>query len=618
MARRLDPRQHRLASLVLSHFPSVGEPCMSNPSTASTHDLFPVPAAGGGPGPVIGPYRLISLLGRGGMGVVYEAVHQVTGRAVALKVVDLTGDHLKHHLEQVTHEAMAMAALRHPHIVTCYSFGEDGRHLYLALELIRGGDTADLVKRHGGRLDEATIRALAGQCLQGLAAIHRAGLLHRDIKPANILLDEHGNAKLADFGLACFDRKKDDAAVDGGRPGIMPENGTPAYMPPEAITSDCTPDIRGDLYSLGVTMYYWAVGSSPFSAGSSFVTMQKVLAGGAPDLGSLRPEFSAELVAIIATAMQARRELRHADPEAMLRALRGEAATPAPVTLPAAPITPPTPASSPRLRTPWYRDRRMIPLAAALAVVALLLMVPARVGARGDGTDATATTTAPADPGPAQQAAGAGYRVAWLGDPLVRFVEIGAVTYSHAGEHLHLADEAWLDGTAAPSLTRLLRTAGGFSVELVIVPANLTQEGPARIFSIGVTARAANLMIGQSGSRLELRVRTTVTNPDGTRPHLVSDDGVLREGRHHVVVVRSGHQHVVYVDGVLRGACDVPGDLSNWDDAYPLCVGNDHRGGFPWNGACEKLVLASRPWTAEEVATRYRRWSGEQADPPAR
>lgn len=149
--------------------------------TTGTIDVTTPPDASNEPERTIGPYRLISRLGRGGMGVVHHAVHLVTGRAVALKIIDLENRQLKHHLEQVTHEAMAMAALRHPHVVTCYSFGEDGRHLCLALELICGGDTVGLVERSGGRLDEAAIRSLAEQCADGLNAIHRAGLVHRDI-----------------------------------------------------------------------------------------------------------------------------------------------------------------------------------------------------------------------------------------------------------------------------------------------------------------------------------------------------------------------------------------------------------------------------------------------------
>lgn len=567
----------------------------------------------------IGPYRLVRLIGRGGMGVVYEAVHQVTNREVALKVIDLDGNQLKRHLEQVTHEAMAMAALRHPHVITCYSFGEDGRHLYLALELIRGGDTVGLVTRSGGQLDETTIRTLARQCAEGLDAIHRAGLVHRDIKPANILLDEQGNVKLADFGLACVGQPP--AMTGAGAPGIMPEPGTPAYMPPEAITGECTPDIRGDLYSLGVTMYYWAVGRSPFTGSNAFSVMQGVLTGEVPHLATLRSDLSPELVAIITTAMQVRRELRQQNPLAFLRALRGEPATDAPPA-PTSPTTASTSASAsaPPAHHPTPPTRTTGSWAAIVGMLALAALIAVLVLRPASAQPVRATTTEqmPADlTGPAHQALGDGYRLLWLGDPLVRFRENGAVSYARSGQRLHLANDAWLDGTPAPALIRTLAASGEFSVELVIQPANLIQEGPARIFVIGLTQRAANLMIGQSGSRLELRVRTSATNPDGTRPHLVSEDGVLTGGLQHLVFVRRGTLQVLYVDGKQCCAIEVPGQLM-WDPDYPLCVGNDHRGGFPWNGSCERLVLAGRAWTDEEAAARYRAWAAEAPIPPAR
>ncbi|MBA3698574.1 MAG: protein kinase [Planctomycetes bacterium] len=573
---------------------------------------------------VIGPYRLVRLIGRGGMGVVYEAVHQVTNRAVALKVIDLDDNQLKHHLERVTHEAMAMAALRHPHVITCYSFGEDGRHLYLALELIRGGDTVGLVASSGGQLDETTIRTLARQCAEGLDAINRAGLVHRDIKPANILLDEQGNVKLADFGLACVGQPP--AMTGAGAAGIMPEPGTPAYMPPEAITAECTPDIRGDLYSLGVTMYYWAVGRSPFTGSNGFSVMQRVLTGEIPHLATLRSDLSPELVAIITTAMQVRRELRQQNPLAFLRALRGEPATD-PAAAPTSSPTRASPSASAQLAhhpTPPARPTGSwvtimgVGVGAVAALVAVLVAV---LVLRPDSTQpvrATLTEQIPTDPtGPAHQALGDGYRLLWLGDPLVRFRENGAVSYARSGQHLHLANDAWLDGTPAPALIRTLAASGEFSVELVMQPANLTQEGPARIFVIGLTQRAANFMIGQSGSRLELRVRTSATNPDGTRPHLVSENGLLTGELQHVVFVRRGTLQVLYVDGKRCCAIDVPGELT-WDPDYPLCVGNDHRGGFPWNGSCERLVLAGRAWTDQEAAARYRTWAAEGPIPPAR
>ncbi len=213
---------------------------------------------------------------------------------------------------------------------------------------------------------------------------------------------------------------------------------------------------------------------------------------------------------------------------------------------------------------------------------------------------------------PATLALAAGYRLPWLGDALVSFHEHGAVAYARSGQVLTLREDAWLDGEPAPGVTGALARGDDFSIELPLQPANLVQEGPARIVGIGLTPRSADLMIGQSGSRIEVRVRTTVTNTDGTRPHLVSEDGALDGRWQHLVFVRRGHLHLLYIDGQERARMQVPGGLGAWQTDYPVCVGNDHRGGFPWVGALGPLVLQTRAWTPEEVDARWRSWQTTQ------
>ncbi len=565
-------------------------------STSTGLDHPPVEATAHGDR--IGPYRLISVLGKGGMGTVYHAEHQVTGRAVALKVISLARPQLSAHLEQLTQEAMAMASLRDPHIVTCYSFGEDGHHLYLALELITGGDTAGLVARQGGRLSETAIRALATSCLMGLDAIHRAKLVHRDIKPSNILLDGHGRAKLADFGLAGFSQ-----AGGAGRAN----QGTPAFMPPEAVTGVSTPDIRGDLYSLGVTMYYWATGTSPFSDANGFATLQRVITGQAPPLVAVRPDLSPTLLAVIATAMQLEPDRRFPTPTSMLQALKdGRSTTPTmPVTDgPSSPTQPTTPAP----RTPWLTTPHLV----AVAIIAICAMAVWRVSGRQATNDSLPGRSRDEIRIPGARDVANGYRILWLGDECVRFKEHGSVSYMRSGQIVTLHDEAWLEGAPAQALVQGLAQRDEFSIELALQPANLTQQGPARIVAIGLTARSADVMIGQSGSRLEIRVRTTVTNPDGTRPHLVTDDGTLDGHWHHMVFVRGHGRHTLYIDGHERATIQVMGTLEAWDPAYPICIGNDHRGGFPWSGSLGALVIQSRAWTPDEVAERFRTW--QQSD----
>ncbi len=548
----------------------------------------------------IGPYRLDILLGRGGMGEVYKAVHTVTERVVALKVLTFPRAQLKQHLERMTREAMAMASLRHPHVVTCYSFGEDQDRLYLALELMSGGDTVGLLRRRGGELDEASIRSLTMSCVQGLSAIHRAGMVHRDIKPANILLDAGGMAKLADFGLACF---HESAA------GTRKRAGTPSYMPPESISGDQVADIRGDIYSLGVTMHYWATGQLPFVGATPQAILRQALIGEAPDLAELRPDLSPDLRRIITTAMHRDPHLRFQDPDSFARSLLGAPAAPAvrsdePIPTSAPPpveAVPLVPAAVPRHRVPW-----MVTAAVLLALGGGLLLISGRTVA-DDGK--VAVTTAPAGPaGPASAALGVGYVFPWLGDELLHFTENGAVSYTRSGQRIHLGDDSWLEGGAAPTLTEALRSSGDLTIEMALRPDNLTQEGPAQILGLGLNARSANLAIGQSGTRLEVRLRTTVTNPDGTRPHLISDHGALTGAWQHVLFIREGTRNTLYVDGVRATVTEVGGDLSAWDTAYPWVVGNVHRGGFPWNGTLDRVVVRARAWSGDEIAAAHASW----------
>jgi len=385
-------------------------------------------------------------------------------------------------------------------------------------------------------------------------------------------------------------------------------------MPPEAVSGQAIPDIRGDIYSLGVTMYYWATGASPFATGNAYNTLQRVISGQATPLSELRPDLTPGLLGVIRTAMQMAPEQRFQDPQAMLRVLKGDEPVPDDTPTPAEASVPvqPSPAAPPK-SVPWTWL-----IVAMLAVVVLVAGFSQMGVAKAAGGPPSGAV--PDHPGgPAAAALASGYRLPWLGDGIVSFQERGAVTYARSGQVVNLPENAWLDGSPAPALSQAMAMGEDFSVELAIHPANLVQEGPARIFSIGLTPRSGDLMIGQSGSRLEVRVRTTVTNPDGTRPHVVSEDGALNGRWQHVAFVRSQRQHILYINGQERARVEVGGILESWDPAYPICVGNDHRGGFPWSGSLGTLVIQGRAWTPEEVTARYRVWeASEQTGPTAR
>src|SRR5215207_11050218 len=149
-----------------------------------------------------GRYVLSKLLGAGGMAEVFLAHDRILGRDLALKV--LREDYAKDaaFVSRFQREAVSAAALNHPHVVQVYDQGrsEDGR-LYIAMEHVPGGTLKDLIKRRGP-LDPAETARLAAQVAEALGAAHERGIVHRDIKPQNVLLDEAGDAKVADFGIA--------------------------------------------------------------------------------------------------------------------------------------------------------------------------------------------------------------------------------------------------------------------------------------------------------------------------------------------------------------------------------------------------------------------------------
>jgi serine/threonine protein kinase len=211
------------------------------------------------PGSVIGKYRLHSVLGRGGMGVVYEAENSLIGRRVALKMLSpaAAGDTVAR--QRLLAEAAAAARLEHPNVVTVYDAEHHGEHCYIVLQLVRGGTAHELLR--DGRLGWRRATRIVADACRGLAAAHAAGFIHRDIKPANIMLAEDDSAKLGDFGLA----KCAVAAAAGGEGLTLPGMvlGTPHYMSPEQFENGAT-DVRSDVYSLGGTYYALLTGRPPY------------------------------------------------------------------------------------------------------------------------------------------------------------------------------------------------------------------------------------------------------------------------------------------------------------------------------------------------------------------
>jgi len=257
-------------------------------------------------------YVVRRMIGRGGMGVLYEADHVGLDQRVAIKFVLLASD--RDTRARFRREARAASRVDHPNVVRLFDAGASSDGVdYLVMEFVEGRDLRDLM-RETGPLEPERAVAIACQVLAGLFAIHQAGIIHRDIKPANIVLAGE-TAKIMDFGIA---RSNDsgDGLTDTGE-----MIGTPAFMAPEQIAG-ARLDHRTDLYSLGVTLFVMLAGHNPF-AGITNVTSasMKQLLGAPPRLDAVRPELSAELVDVVARAMSRSPGERFADAAELAEAL---------------------------------------------------------------------------------------------------------------------------------------------------------------------------------------------------------------------------------------------------------------------------------------------------------
>ncbi|TAH35040.1 MAG: tetratricopeptide repeat protein [Planctomycetota bacterium] len=272
------------------------------------HYHFLRSALGGGepvaaPGRVLGDYRLLAELGRGGMGVVWEAEQISLGRRVALKLLAPQLAPTPEHLERFRREAEACAHVSHPAVVALYSTGQAGGIPFLVQELVPGARTL------AQRLDElrATTRVpdrfyreqaeLIAQVAEGLQAAHQAGVIHRDVKPSNILIGRDGRPKITDFGLA---RLRGQLSVTRSGQAV----GTPFYMSPEQVRGGSPMDHRTDVFSLGATLYEAMTLARPFDGDTTEQVADQILHDDPPDPRALRSQLPRDLAVICLKAVE--------------------------------------------------------------------------------------------------------------------------------------------------------------------------------------------------------------------------------------------------------------------------------------------------------------------------
>ena len=217
-----------------------------------------------------GRYRIIALLGRGGMGEVYRADDLTLGQPVALKFLPEDASRDETLLERFRNEVRLSRRVSHPNVCRVYDVGEVDGHTFFTMEYVDGEDLASLLRRIG-RLPADKALEIARQLCAGLAAAHAKGVLHRDLKPANIMLDGRGQVVVTDFGLA--------GLVDQ-IPGSDVRSGTPAYMSPEQLDGKEV-NAKSDIYSLGLVLYEIFTGKRAFS-GESLAELVRVRSESAP------------------------------------------------------------------------------------------------------------------------------------------------------------------------------------------------------------------------------------------------------------------------------------------------------------------------------------------------
>ncbi|MGH7504121.1 MAG: protein kinase domain-containing protein, partial [Longimicrobiales bacterium] len=268
---------------------------------------------------VVGPYRLLREVGRGGMGIVFQARDERLDRHVALKLLPR---HLHFDAAAKTRllaEARAASALDHSNICTIYDVGEseDGA-VYVAMAFYEGRTLAHMIADGGPQSIEAVVLT-ALQVAAGLRHAHEAGVVHRDIKPSNILVTQRGDAKILDFGVA-----KLAGHAPEQRPGARV--GTVFYMSPEQAQG-LEVDHRTDLWSLGVVLHEMLTGEVPFSGRDDADTIMHIRTRAPEAPSASRPDVPPELDALVARALAKDPDARYADANALLADLRSFAAT---------------------------------------------------------------------------------------------------------------------------------------------------------------------------------------------------------------------------------------------------------------------------------------------------
>lgn len=267
-------------------------------------------------------YKILKLLGQGGMGAVYLAEHRKMERRVALKVIHAQWLHNPRAVERFQQEVKSASQLNHPNVVTAFDAdvaGADGAIHFLVMEFIEGENLDEYALRHKPLAIREACHAVQ-QAALGLAAAHERGMVHRDIKPQNLIRTTHGQIKILDFGLARLARP-DHGPVAKPLTAEGAVMGTPDYMAPEQAGDSKHVDIRADIYSLGCTLYELLTGDVPFPGGTAMEKVTRHARDPVTPARKLRREIPMALSPVIAKMMAKRPADRYQTPTEVAQAL---------------------------------------------------------------------------------------------------------------------------------------------------------------------------------------------------------------------------------------------------------------------------------------------------------
>lgn len=263
-------------------------------------------------------HRIDAVLGRGGMGIVFKAQNLDLSRTVALKIINPALAQDDSFLRRFRSEARALAQIHHPNIVIVYDFRQFDMGFYISMEYVDGFTLADYMEKNGAIPWQDALH-LTKQMLSAFHYAHSCGVIHRDIKPRNILLTPNNVVKITDFGLAKIlqeGKSTSDTTV------TMATGGTIHYMPPEQIRGLRNVDHRGDIFSLGMTIYEAIAGDLPFNKNASGYTIQKMIVEEPfPDLRKRAPDVPKALSRIIMKSLEKEPHKRFSSAAEMISAL---------------------------------------------------------------------------------------------------------------------------------------------------------------------------------------------------------------------------------------------------------------------------------------------------------